>query len=77
MSATPVKCPQCGKPTVYAESNPFRPFCSERCQLLDLGKWAAGQHVIPGEDAKAGTEVNENPTESAEEDELPTHEQMH
>ena len=36
-----VKCPQCGGPSVYAPSNPYRPFCSERCKDLDLGAWAS------------------------------------
>ncbi len=29
-------------------SNAFAPFCSERCKLIDLGKWASGEYVIPG-----------------------------
>ncbi len=35
-----VRCPQCGGDSVYAASNPFRPFCSERCKQMDLGAWA-------------------------------------
>ncbi len=42
-----VKCPQC-KAEVQWEDNPHRPFCSERCQLLDLGAWAEEQYRIPG-----------------------------
>ena len=34
-----MKCPTCDKETVY-EGNPYRPFCSQRCKLLDLGNWA-------------------------------------
>lgn len=45
-----VKCPQCARPTVY-QGNPWRPFCSERCQLIDLGQWAEGKYALPGEDA--------------------------
>ena len=33
-----VRCPQCGKLTRW-EGNPYRPFCSEHCQLIDLGQW--------------------------------------
>ena len=33
-------CPQCKKLIEYSLSNKFRPFCSERCQLIDLGDWA-------------------------------------
>jgi len=43
-----VKCPQCGKETEYA-GNKFRPFCSERCQLVDLGRWVEGEYRVPGE----------------------------
>ena len=43
-----VKCPQCGAETEY-ESNEFRPFCSERCKLLDFGAWADERYNIPAE----------------------------
>jgi endogenous inhibitor of DNA gyrase (YacG/DUF329 family) len=43
-----IKCPQCGKMASWT-GNPSRPFCSERCRLMDLGKWADGTHAIPGE----------------------------
>lgn len=46
-----VKCPQCGKPVYWNQEYPFRPFCSERCKLIDLGSWANEEHVIPGEPA--------------------------
>ena len=36
-----VACPHCGGESVYAPSNPYRPFCSERCKNLDLGAWAS------------------------------------
>lgn len=41
-----VKCPQCGKETEYTD-NKYRPFCSERCKLLDFGAWADGRYNIP------------------------------
>jgi endogenous inhibitor of DNA gyrase (YacG/DUF329 family) len=41
-------CPVCRKETIW-ENNPFKPFCSERCKLIDLGKWAAEDYRIPGE----------------------------
>lgn len=43
-SATPqrlVRCPCCGGDSVYALSNPSRPFCSERCKNMDFGAWAS------------------------------------
>ena len=36
-----VRCPHCGGDSVYAPSNPYRPFCSERCKNYDLGAWAS------------------------------------
>lgn len=40
-------CPQCRQPASLDPSNRFRPFCSERCKLLDLGEWFAGRYSIP------------------------------
>ena len=45
---TVVKCPNCGKDTEY-EGNEFRPFCSERCKLLDFGAWADEDYSLPVE----------------------------
>jgi len=42
---TMVKCPGCGRETEY-EGNEFRPFCSERCKLLDFGAWADEQYAL-------------------------------
>ncbi|HDO7352357.1 TPA: DNA gyrase inhibitor YacG, partial [Escherichia coli] len=42
-----VNCPTCGKTVVWGEISPFRPFCSKRCQLIDLGEWAAEEKRIP------------------------------
>jgi endogenous inhibitor of DNA gyrase (YacG/DUF329 family) len=43
-----VKCPTCRKETAW-ENNPHRPFCSERCRLIDLGAWISERYRIPGE----------------------------
>lgn len=43
-----MKCPTCSRPIEWKD-NPFRPFCSERCQLVDLGKWVEGEYRVPGE----------------------------
>ena len=43
-----VKCPNCGKETQYA-GNEFRPFCSERCKLLDFGAWVDEEYNLPVE----------------------------
>ncbi|MCF6180095.1 MAG: DNA gyrase inhibitor YacG [Geopsychrobacter sp.] len=42
-----IRCPQCRTLTEWQE-NPFRPFCSERCRLIDLGSWASGDYAIVG-----------------------------
>jgi endogenous inhibitor of DNA gyrase (YacG/DUF329 family) len=46
-----VKCPRCGKKTEY-EGNEFRPFCSERCKLIDFGAWADEEYALPAEEAE-------------------------
>ncbi|WP_288490802.1 DNA gyrase inhibitor YacG [uncultured Acinetobacter sp.] len=43
-------CPRCGQPSNW-ENNPFRPFCSERCKLIDLGAWASEDYKIPTQDS--------------------------
>jgi endogenous inhibitor of DNA gyrase (YacG/DUF329 family) len=43
-----LRCPTCRRETVWQE-NPFRPFCSDRCRLLDLAAWADERYRIPGE----------------------------
>lgn len=48
---TVVKCPQCGTQTEF-EANEFRPFCSERCKLLDFGAWADEEYAFPTESAE-------------------------
>ncbi len=42
----PRRCPVCGKAAAAA----FRPFCSERCRQVDLGRWLSGDYAIPGDD---------------------------
>ncbi|HTY94625.1 MAG TPA: DNA gyrase inhibitor YacG [Steroidobacteraceae bacterium] len=42
------KCPTCGRSIEWSGQFPFRPFCSERCRLIDLGAWLTEKHVIPG-----------------------------
>ena len=43
-----MKCPTCGKQVEWKD-NPFRPFCSERCQLEERGKGVEGESRVPGE----------------------------
>lgn len=44
-----VVCPGCGGPSLYAPSNLFRPFCSERCKKIDLGAWADENFRLPAD----------------------------
>jgi endogenous inhibitor of DNA gyrase (YacG/DUF329 family) len=54
MSAARVKCPTCGRPIEWSDTSPYRPFCSERCRLIDLGAWLSEQRAIPDEDPQQG-----------------------
>ncbi len=42
-----VRCPSCGKQFGWDETLPSRPFCSDRCRLIDLGEWLEEGHKIP------------------------------
>ncbi len=62
--ATVVKCPQCRRPVPWSPESAYRPFCSDRCRLIDLGAWLTEQHKIPDE-SPAGPD--ETATASSEE----------
>jgi endogenous inhibitor of DNA gyrase (YacG/DUF329 family) len=49
MSAARVRCPTCKRELVWSEEFPWRPFCSERCKMVDLGAWFAEERAIAGE----------------------------
>lgn len=55
---TIVRCPTCGKEVKWTNDNAFRPFCSVRCKLIDLGTWAAEGYAIKSEDRQPGTDGN-------------------
>ena len=57
-------CPNCGKPSEW-QDNPHRPFCSERCKLVDLGKWVNEEYRVPGKP------VQDQPDEAPEDREAP------
>ena len=46
-----VACPGCGKAVEWTQQQRWRPFCSERCRLIDLGEWASNTRRIPVDDA--------------------------
>ncbi|MCW5259956.1 DNA gyrase inhibitor YacG [Verminephrobacter eiseniae] len=45
-----VRCPGCRGDSVYGPGNAYRPFCSQRCKLADLGAWASEQFRMPAQD---------------------------
>lgn len=42
-----VRCPACAGPSIYAASNPYRPFCCQRCKNQDFGAWASESFKLP------------------------------
>jgi endogenous inhibitor of DNA gyrase (YacG/DUF329 family) len=63
-----VDCPTCGTPVEWDESSRFRPFCSRRCRLIDLGDWLGEQHRIAGEpapDASDGSSADRDADDDA------------
>ncbi|MFA5983072.1 MAG: DNA gyrase inhibitor YacG [Methylococcaceae bacterium] len=44
-----VKCPTCKRPVAWLAEHEFKPFCSERCKLIDLGEWFMEEKKIPGQ----------------------------
>ena len=54
-----VTCPTCGKALLWTLANAWRPFCSERCKMVDLGAWATESYRIPVEEDKDTPEADE------------------
>ncbi|HVS20546.1 MAG TPA: DNA gyrase inhibitor YacG [Pyrinomonadaceae bacterium] len=61
------KCPTCGKPVEWKD-NLWRPFCSERCKLIDFGRWADEEYRVPGQRINAA-EIAEPSADETEDDE--------
>jgi len=61
MEFTP-RCPIC-RSLAQGDANPYRPFCSERCQLVDLGGWTTERYRIPGPSVGDGAEDDGDATE--------------
>jgi endogenous inhibitor of DNA gyrase (YacG/DUF329 family) len=55
-----ISCPQCGLESIWDPANAWRPFCSERCKLIDLGAWASEAYRVP-----LPAEINPLPDEEA------------
>jgi endogenous inhibitor of DNA gyrase (YacG/DUF329 family) len=58
-----VACPTCGAPVEWKKESRFRPFCSERCRLIDLGAWVAESYRVPVDEQKTAT--GDPPVETA------------
>ena len=56
-----VNCPQCGQKVPWQDNQKWKPFCCERCKLIDLGDWASDNHRIKGDDLP--TTNNQDPTD--------------
>jgi len=57
---TTVSCPTCSKDVIWNNESKWRPFCSERCKLIDLGEWANESHRIPGYELPSPMEPNDD-----------------
>jgi uncharacterized protein len=74
-----LRCPTCR--TIVLRADPEFPFCSERCRLIDLGKWASGAYVVSTpitdpeqfEDAKRRAEAQRQKRREEEEDDRGRH----
>jgi len=54
-----VNCPRCGALVAWSPDNLYRPFCSERCKLIDLGDWAMERYRVPVEGDKDAPDAEE------------------
>lgn len=61
MAPTVLPCPTCKREVTWGPESPYRPFCSERCKLVDLGAWFTGERAIPGEAPAEGLDADEPP----------------
>lgn len=59
MKKEDITCPYCGKKNTWVKTNKFRPFCSERCKMIDLGKWADESHRIPSHPGSEDSEARD------------------
>ena len=52
-------CPTCGKRVPWTPDSAWRPFCSERCKLVDLGEWATERYRVPVVEEKDQLEMQD------------------
>ena len=56
-----IRCPGCGGPSVYAEQNAYRPFCSARCKNHDFGAWASEGYTVPADPTLPEADIDRDP----------------
>ena len=56
-----VPCPRCGTLSAFSKENAWRPFCSERCKMIDLGAWASETYRVPDETQKPESDDSTEP----------------
>jgi len=59
-----VKCPTCRRDVEWSPASQYRPFCSERCRLIDLGAWLTEQHKIPDDETPEDHLLSDSAEES-------------
>ena len=55
--AARLNCPTCQREIVWSDQYPYRPFCSDRCRLIDLGAWLSEQRAIPDKEPEFSNET--------------------
>jgi uncharacterized protein len=60
-----VRCPVCNTPLEWSEKSPFRPFCSQRCKLTDLGAWASDAYRIAAQEESPRDEQDQQDEHSS------------
>jgi hypothetical protein len=61
MSDIPVvKCPHCGKSVPWTDASAYKPFCSERCRLIDLGDWLLEKNALAADEPLPDQEPSDN-----------------
>lgn len=61
-----IACPRCKKETVYSAENTWRPFCSERCKLIDIAAWASEEYRLDAGPA-SDDDLTTHPSDDQEE----------
>ncbi|TMH94854.1 MAG: DNA gyrase inhibitor YacG [Betaproteobacteria bacterium] len=64
-SVKKVPCPRCGAPALFGPENKWRPFCSERCKMIDLGLWASESYRVPDKESGPQDNAGSDPESSS------------